>query len=298
MSKNFSIRGNMNKKNNIALITQTFGLNTFDKIAYCQLKSTYNSHFTIENKADCIGVPNMKCLIISIKGTGLIQYWHKAKVLIPTGSIFFGTMKDMRTIKSASDKWHFLCYWYFSHNFENELNGVFPVKNIDLDNEIEQINELIALMQTNTYPKMSLASSIFTKKLINLLDSFAKHSTTNKDMPIDKIITYINAHIKDKISTSDIAKEFGYCEKHIRYLFNKHLDTSPSKYIDWAKLTHIIELLQNTTLSLAEIAELYNYSSASHLIINFKKKFGYTPKQYIYRMKIRIEKSKINNSEL
>ena len=288
----------MDKKHNISVIPQTFGLNTFAKIAYCQLKSTYNSHFTMETKAECVGIANMKCLIISVEGTGLIQYWHRTKVLIPKGSVFFGTMKDMRMIKSASDNWHFLCYWYFSENFENELDGVFPAKMLDLDKEIDEINELISLMQTNAYSKISLASALFTKKLINLLDAFAEHSTANKNMPIDKIITYINTHIKEKISTSDIAKEFGYCEKHIRYLFNKHLDTSPSKYIDWAKLTHIVELLQSTTLSLAEIAELYNYSSASHLIINFKKKFGFTPKQYMYRMRIRIEKSKIKDNKL
>ena len=86
-----------------------------------------------------------------------------------------------------------------------------------------------------------------------------------------------------------IAEEFGYCEKHIRYLFNKNFNTSPSKFIDSIKLTQIIELLKNSPLSLNDLAEMYNYSSTSHLISNFKKKFDTTPKQYVFRLEKRLK---------
>ena len=286
----------MNEKN-ITLISQTFGLNTFNKTCYCQLKSLYNTHFTGDNKAECVGVPNMKCLIISLEGTGLIQYWHRSTVTLPAGKIFFGAMKEMRTIKTAGENWHFICYWYYSENFENELDGVFQNEKIDINKELDDAKELISVLQTNTYSNICLASTIFTEKLLRLSELFSANSTASRNTLLDKILAYVNANIKEKITTKDIAREFNYCEKHIRYLFNKNFNVSPGKYIEEVKLSHIIELLNNTALSLAEIAEIYNYSSASHLICNFKKKYGYTPKQYIYRMAVRLRHAKVTDNE-
>ena len=85
--------------------------------------------------------------------------------------------------------------------------------------------------------------------------------------------------------------------KHIRYIFNRQFKTSPNKFIDSLKLEQIILMLQTTSYSLEDLAELYNYSSASHLINNFKKKFGSTPKQYIKRVKIRQEYAETNGGK-
>ena len=285
----------MNKQKKINNIRQTYGFNTLEKTCYCQIKSLYNSYFSLTNTAKCIGINNMTCLMFSLEGTGAVHCYNNSTVLLPAGKVFFGSMKNMREISSKSENWHFLCYWYMPFNFESELNGVFSSDKIDFEQEIKDANELIELMQTSNYLNTSLACARFTSKIISLYEIFSDVSTLNKNSVFEKMIEYVNNHIKEKITTKMIAQEFGYCEKHIRYLFHKHLNTSPSKFIDSIKLTHIAELFQNTPLSLETLAEMYNYSSASHLIANFKKRFKATPKQYVSDSKEKI--IKINSKE-
>ena len=55
-------------------------------------------------------------------------------------------MKNMAEIKTKTEKWHFLCYWYFAENFENELEGIFSSEKIDFEQEIKDANELIELL--------------------------------------------------------------------------------------------------------------------------------------------------------
>ena len=288
----------MDKTKKVAIIQQTFGLNTFENICFCQLKSVYNTYFKSNDTAKCIGIPSMQCLIYSLEGTGEIQYYGKSAVSLPAGKVFFGSMKKIFEIKSKTESWHFLCYWYFPENFEKELDGVYSSDEIDFEQEIQDANEIIGLLQTNSYFHISSACAKFTNKVIKLFNIFAHVSTPNKNTAFEKILEYINTHIKEKITTKTIAQEFGYCEKHIRYLFHKNSNTSPSKVIDSIKLAQIIELLQNTPLSLNDLAEMYNYSSASHLIANFKKKFDCTPKQYIFNLEERINKAKLKDDKI
>lgn len=286
------------KKKPTIIINQVFGANTFEDTCFCKLKNAYNTIFNNSNSAVCAGQPNMRCLIYSIKGTGAVVYKNKKSVKIPECSLFLGAMKDMALIKSTSPKWHFLCYWYFMENMDIEFNGLYTKKNIDYAKEVEDINTFIDLMQQGSYLKLSLASSLFTTKMITLLEQLDIYQESANPLLINKIILYINSHIKEKISTKTIAQEFGYCEKHIRYLFNQHLNTTPSKYIDGLKLDQILLMLQTTSFSLEYFAETFNYSSASHLISNFKKRFKYTPKQYLLRIHELQEKSNIKEKHI
>ena len=283
----------MNNDNSIVIFNQSFGSNTFDNTCFCQLKNTYNTFFKANESAKCVGQPNMQCLIYSIEGTGVVIYKSQKSVKLIESSVFFGSMKDMSVIKCQSNNWHFLCYWYFIENAKEKYDGMYFSDRIDYKKEEEDALQIISLMQSGSYSKLSIASSLFTVKLLELANLLNLHKETN-NLLLDKILAYINLHIKERITTKDIAVEFGYCEKHIRYIFNRHLNTSPNKFIDGLKLEHIMLMLQTTSYSLEDLAEIFNYSSASHLICNFKKIYKCTPKQYISRMKIRQEYSKIN----
>ena len=282
----------MKEYNPLVIKKQIFGINQFEKVCFCKLKNVYDSNFTISNTAECIGPHTMQCLIINIKGNGSIIYRNHTKVQLTPNTIFFGSMKDMLEIKSASQHWRFLCYWYFIDNSEQEISGTYSNINFDIEKEIADANNFIRLLQSHSYSKSSIASAMFTNKLLTLIDTL-EISTKSQNNLFEKMLVYVNTHIREKLTTRNIAEEFNYCEKHIRYLFNKHLKTTPSKFIDDLKLEHILTLLQSSAYSLEELAEIFHYSSASHLISRFKKKYKYSPKKYLKRLKVRQNHAKL-----
>ena len=282
----------MNELDPLVIKKQIFGINQFEKNCFCKLKNVYDSNFTISNSAECVGPHNMQCLIINIKGNGFIIYRNHTKVHLSTNTIFFGSMKDMLEIKSASQHWHFLCYWYFIDNPEQEISGAYSHINIDTEKEVVEANNFIRLLQSHSYSKSSIASAMFTNKLLSLIDTLGISAKPQNNL-IEEMLVYINTNIKEKLTTKDIAEEFNYCEKHIRYLFNKHLKITPSKFIDDLKLEQILTLLQSSAYSLEELAEIFNYSSASHLISRFKNKYKYSPRQYLKIVNIRKNHAKL-----
>ena len=281
----------------IVIKEQVFCVNQFEKSCFCRLKNVYNSYFSANNIAECIGLQHMQCLIFSIEGTGAVVHKNQTKTQLPPNTIFLGAMKDMHAIKSASPRWHFLCYWYFIENIDQDLCGTYPSTSFDTEKELADANEIIELMQSRSYLKTSIASAMFTTKLLTIASQI-KANKNDKHTLFDEILSYVNTHIKEKLTTKQIAEEFGYCEKHIRYLFNKHLKTSPNRFIDELKLEQILALLQNSSYSIEEMAEIFSYSSASHLISNFKKKYSCSPKQYLKRLKIRLEYAKSQGDQL
>ncbi len=282
----------MKNKDIIVVKEQTFGINTYENTCFCQLKTVYNSFFTACNESPCIGSPHMKCLIISLEGTGEVIYRDRTKTELPPRSVFFGSMQKMDLIKSSVQKWHFVCYWYIIQNYDQEFDGVYCSADIDFDKELADAINHIRLLQSRSFLNVSRACSMFTQKLFKFIDIFNFDSSNNHTM-LDKMVLYINAHIKEKLTTGDIASEFGYCEKHVRYLFNKYFNVNPRSFIDGLKLEQITNLLQNSSYTLEELAEMYSYSSSSHLIYNFKKKYGFSPKQYLKRLKIRQDNAKL-----
>ncbi|MNF17844.1 Virulence regulon transcriptional activator VirF [compost metagenome] len=58
-------------------------------------------------------------------------------------------------------------------------------------------------------------------------------------------------------------------------------------------MAQAVHLLENTTLGLADIAELTGFSSASYFSSTFKKRFGQSPSDY----RLRQPPEKFDNTE-
>ena len=78
-------------------------------------------------------------------------------------------------------------------------------------------------------------------------------------------------------SVSDLKKALNYSSAHMNRLFKEHLNTTPHEYLQSHKFRYAKNLLQNTDLSMMEIASKIGYSNLSHFFNNFKKYYGITP---------------------
>ena len=95
----------------------------------------------------------------------------------------------------------------------------------------------------------------------------------------------IISRMVDPPSLQDLANETGLNLKKLKEGFKQiYGDTVYSFLFDY-KMEHAKRLLENNQLNVAEIGHKVGYSTSSHFIAAFKKKFGTTPKQYVMNLK-------------
>jgi AraC-like DNA-binding protein len=98
--------------------------------------------------------------------------------------------------------------------------------------------------------------------------------------PISICINYIYAHIKERITIDDLARECGNSPSYISRLFKSELGMSASDYIRKVKIDKAKNLLRFSDYSLVEISSYLSFSSQSHFIKLFKEETNMTPKKY------------------
>jgi transcriptional regulator GlxA family with amidase domain len=90
-------------------------------------------------------------------------------------------------------------------------------------------------------------------------------------------VELMEANIKEPISQEDIAEYTGISRRQLQRLFQRYLLCTPSRYYLWIRLARARELLQQTSMSLLEIATLTGFVSSSHFSKSYKEYYGHAP---------------------
>lgn len=107
-----------------------------------------------------------------------------------------------------------------------------------------------------------------------------KGYTEYEDELTDAMIKYIHSHCNSKISTRDVAEHVHFSVDYTCKYFKKKTRTNLTDYILKLKIyrSHK-ELLEGK--SIAEIADIYGFSSGGHYLKVFKKYEGITPGAFV-----------------
>ncbi|WP_136439349.1 GlxA family transcriptional regulator [Pacificoceanicola onchidii] len=97
----------------------------------------------------------------------------------------------------------------------------------------------------------------------------------NKHMTM--AIERIHSSIEMPLSSGEIASEIGVSTRQLERLFSKHLRMSPKTYINKIRLEYARTLLQQTRLSVMEIALATGFQNTSHFSKLYKNRFAVTP---------------------
>lgn len=81
-------------------------------------------------------------------------------------------------------------------------------------------------------------------------------------------------------NVDEIVMTTNYSHGYVCRLFKKYMGKTLQEYLNDAKFSYSLSLLQNKENSISEVADKLNYSSTSNFIIAFKKRFGMTPSQW------------------
>lgn len=102
---------------------------------------------------------------------------------------------------------------------------------------------------------------------------------TSLPADLHRIINYIDCHIHEEITVTDIAKASYISQSTLERRFKDLLNITPLEYIRKKKLILAGEMLQNGK-SVLDAGTSVGYNDSSYFIELFKKYYGTTPYQY------------------
>ena len=114
----------------------------------------------------------------------------------------------------------------------------------------------------------------------NLPGTTSENSKYDGGFEITKaMIAYIQEHYKETLTLDMLCRAGGVGRTACTKLFQKYVNSTPIDYVRHYRISKSIELLQNTDMTITEIACETGFSGASFFAKTFKKTTGITPGQ-------------------
>ena len=104
---------------------------------------------------------------------------------------------------------------------------------------------------------------------------------------IDKILSYIDAHLARIQSVSAIASLMGYSVSHFHRIFREATGYTPSEYVQERRIARAKALLEASDLTVTEIAASVGMRDVGYLSRLFRTHTGKTPTEYRASVKSR-----------
>ncbi|OUL64173.1 AraC family transcriptional regulator [Flavobacterium sp. AJR] len=248
--------------------------------------SPYIKHYLfLENK----GNDTQKLRLFSDGNTGVV-FSLKSKLIsgfsnyeaqnyLPS-SFIYGQLNGFKDIYSGSEM--SIVIVVFQPNGINQLLGI---TSSELRDTIITIDDIFGLEGIELQEKLSEQSTIQEK--LSLLNHFFKTLEAKKPMSNQLIAAASLDFIfksKGQFSLKQLVDYTGYTERHIERKFTECVGLNPKKFGNIVKIHGFLKLLKNKSedTNLTTISYDAGFSDQSHLIREFKKHTGMTPREYLY----------------
>lgn len=93
-------------------------------------------------------------------------------------------------------------------------------------------------------------------------------------------IDFISAHIEDPVAIEDIARHVGISRRQLERLFKRYVGSTPAQFYLDLRVARAHALLNDTNLTVAEIAAATGFGASSQLSQRFRKRYGKSPSAY------------------
>lgn len=167
--------------------------------------------------------------------------------------------------------------------YKKIFNSSGPVISIDNCSKIiKYINKIIYLMKSLPDNFEIKSSSLIMLILTEILltGSSNNNESPTSNIHIGQIISYIQKNHVDNISVDDMASIPKLSKFHFIREFKKATGFAPYEYLTKYRITHAKYLLENTCLSISEIAYKTGFNNPGNFIRKFKELENLTPGKF------------------
>jgi YesN/AraC family two-component response regulator len=105
-------------------------------------------------------------------------------------------------------------------------------------------------------------------------------STQPEQEASNRILWYIHEHFRERMTNDTIAAEFGYHPNYVSYMVKRATGMPVHRYVLHVRLMNAANLLENTAVSIGEIAAACGFCDTAYFSGYFKKHFGISPSKY------------------
>ena len=105
-----------------------------------------------------------------------------------------------------------------------------------------------------------------------------ENDTTGRNTVEKEMVPYIQQNYMGKILLREFGEQFHLSEKYISRYFKEHFHITLSQYVTYLRLEHAKQMLQETDISVTEVAMQSGYQNISYFIRSFKNAWSVTIK--------------------
>ncbi len=150
--------------------------------------------------------------------------------------------------------------------------GVDEEKLLELS--VEYLNKLSI---SNTHADLKIRFKRVCNQMVQLIAKSAK-DRTNGVIKIAK--NYIEENYQRQFTINEVAKQLAITPSHLMHLFKQKTGSTFGDYLTAFRMKKAIDLLANTELSIADIANLVGYQDSNYFSRIFKSNQGMTPSEF------------------
>lgn len=171
--------------------------------------------------------------------------------------------------------------YFENYQFKPLTTGMCVIK---YDHEISSVLQRLLNTLTSEQDILILSDQIKRELLYRVIqhsgaDALKGLVIQGNLRPIYKICEYIQHHYVEKITVEMLAEQANMSTSAFHKAFKQVTQHSPLQYLKIVRLHKAKQLLQNADQSVAQAAYAVGYQSSSQFSREFKKQFGFPPKQ-------------------
>ena len=117
-----------------------------------------------------------------------------------------------------------------------------------------------------------------------IISEAQKSNLKQKNLRIERIISYIDANFETQIRLQDLAEQENLSPTHFSHLFTSLFGVTFQDYVNIKRMEQCIRLMPNKEKTLLEISYESGFSDPKYMNRMFIKHYGYTPKEYRRRI--------------
>lgn len=155
-----------------------------------------------------------------------------------------------------------------------KVADVLPIQNL-----LENLIWTIKNKQSNKRSINQITMGLLFVQLMNHMDKLETDEEHSQQKLIIQVLSYVEEHYKDGELT-ELARELHFDRYWLSREIKKRTGMNYTDLIQTKRLNQAAYLLQNTSMSIMDIAMAVGYENISYFHRIFPKKYGVTPRKY------------------